>query len=349
MMQTIQIGKRQVGMGAACFVIAEAGSNHNGSLEQALRLVELASQAGADAVKFQLFRAEKLYPKSAGKSDYLKDSRSIYDIIRQMEMPYEWLPRLSDRCKELEILFLVSVFDEESADRCDPYVSAHKIASYEMTHFPLVQHVAGKGKPVIISTGTAQLDEVSELVEIFRKTGNPQLLLMQCTAAYPAPLETLNIRALETLRSTFQVPAGLSDHSRHPWLAPVTAAALGADLIEKHFTFSNALPGPDHRFAVEPDELREMVRLVHLAETALGSGAKQMHPAEKELHDFGRRSVFTSQAVRAGEVLQASHLIVLRNGKHLPGAPPGALPSMIGKKALRDLRPKESVSLGDLR
>ena len=343
----IQVGQRLIGPGAPCFVIAEAGSNHNGSLEQALRLVDLAADSKADAVKFQIFRAEKLYPRSAGPSAYLKDQRSIYAIIQQMELPYEWLPRLADHCKGAGVLFMASVFDEESLERCDPFVQVHKIASYEMTHYPLIDRVARKGKPVVISTGAGQMKEVGERVERFRATGNRQLLLMQCTAAYPAPPEALSLRAIPLLSSAFHLPVGLSDHSRHPWLAPVAAVALGAALVEKHFTFSNTLPGPDHKFAVEPEELKEMIRLIRLTEQALGNGEKRVHPIEQELRDFARRSVFTSRAVGVGEILTEDCLVVLRNGQHPHGAEPGLLPSLIGRRATRDLKPEEPVGPKD--
>ena len=189
--RNVNIAGRPVGDGERCFIIAEAGSNHNGSLEHAKRLIDVAVDAEADAVKFQLFRAAKLYPKAAGRSDYLNLDRSIYDVIADMEMPYEWLPELAEYCGEKGIIFMSSAFDEESVDRLDPYVPAYKVASYEMTHLPLVRHIAWKGKPVVISTGTANLEEVDETVEAFFATGNRDLMLMQCTASYPAPVEAL--------------------------------------------------------------------------------------------------------------------------------------------------------------
>ncbi|MBI3953638.1 MAG: N-acetylneuraminate synthase family protein, partial [Chloroflexi bacterium] len=292
MTDAVQIAQRSIGEREPCFIIAEAGSNHNGSLAQAKRLIDVAAEAGADAVKFQLFRASKLYPKSAGESEFLKMARPIYDIIADMEMPYEWLPELAGYCQEKGIIFLASVFDEESADRMDPYVPAHKIASAEMTHLPLVQHVARKGKPVIISTGTADMGEVAATVEAFLQTGNKRLMLMQCTTFYPAPLESLNLRGMVTMKDAFGVPVGFSDHSRDPLVGPLAAVALGANLLEKHFTLSNRLPGPDHSYALEPLELRLMVQKMREVEQALGSGKKEVQAAEAELRRFARRSVF---------------------------------------------------------
>ena len=333
-----KICDRWIGMGEPCFIIAEAGSNHNGNLEQALRLIDVAVEAGVDAVKFQLFRASKLYPRGAGKSDYLNLGKSIYDIISEMEMPYEWLPELAASCQEKSVIFLCSVFDEESVDRLDPYVPAYKIASYEMTHLPLVRYIAGKGKPLIVSTGTANLAEVDETVEAIDQTGNPQLMLMQCTASYPAPLESLNLRAIVTMREAFDVPVGLSDHSRDPLAGPMAAVALGANLVEKHYTLSNRLPGPDHIFSLDPEELQQMVRKIRDVETTLGSGEKSVQPVEAELRAFARRSIFAIADISLGEPLTPANIAVLRCGKSPPGLEPKEYPNVIGKIAQRNIR-----------
>jgi N-acetylneuraminate synthase len=338
---SVQIRNRWIGEGDPCFIIAEAGSNHDGSFEQANRLIDVAAWAGADAVKFQVFRANRLYPRSAGLSNYLKVPRPIYEIITELEMPYEWIPDLASYCRDKDILFLASVFDEESADRLEQHVGAFKIASYEMTHIPLVRHVAKKGKPVIISTGTANLSEVAETVHEFRETGNHALMLMQCTAAYPAPLEALNVRAISTMKEAFGVPVGLSDHSRDPVVGPLSAVAVGANLIEKHVTLSNALPGPDHRFAVEPDELRLMIERVREVEKALGSGRKEMHPVEEELRWFARRSVFAVRDIQMGELLTEENIAILRCGALKPSLEPKAFRHVIGKRARRNI-PTES-------
>jgi len=343
--KTIRIGERGIGAGHPCFVIAEAGSNHNGNFEQALKLIGVAARAGADAVKFQVFRASRLYPKSAGTSDYLKVEKSIYDVIHEMETPYEWLPELRAACDEQGILFLASAFDEESVDRLDPFVSLHKVASYEMTHAPLLAHVAATGKPVILSTGTATLEEVAHAVELFP---GDDLILLQCTGAYPAPLESLDVRALVTLRERFGVPTGLSDHSRDPVVGPVAAVALGASVVEKHFTLSNELPGPDHKFAVEPDELALLVSQVRAAELALGTGAKTVQPAEEELRWFARRSIFAVRPIAAGEPFTRENIAVLRNGKVAPGLEPERLDDVLGARAARALQPEQPVLADDV-
>lgn len=347
-MLPVHIGPRRIGPGERCYVIAEAGSNHNGSLGQAMRLIDVAAEAGADAVKFQLFRADRLYPETAGVSGYLGNAKPIYQIIAEMQLPYDWLPRLASRCVERRVEFLASVFDEESADRIEPYVNAFKIASYEMTHLPLVQHVARKGKPIIISTGTADLSEVEETVRSVHETGNSHLILMQCTAAYPAPLDALNLRAVTTLRERFEVPVGFSDHSRDPLVAPLAAVACGAAVLEKHFTLSNAMPGPDHRFAVEPAELRQMIEKIREVEAALGSGEKKVAPVEQELRAFARRTIFARRKIDAGELLTSDNLIILRCGQHEAGLAPAQYPAVLGRRAARNIAADSALQAGDL-
>lgn len=345
---TIRIGDRQIGTGYRCFIVAEAGSNHNRSLTQAAALIDIAAAAGADAVKFQLFRADRLYPKSAGTTDYLQLPKPIHDLIAEMELPEDWVPQLARRCRERGVFFLASPFDEGAVDWLDPYVEAFKIASYEITHLPLIACVARKGKPVILSTGAANLDEVAEAVTTIRQTGNHQLILMQCTAAYPAPLESLNIRVISTLRSTFGVPVGLSDHSRDPLVGPLVAVAAGADALEKHFTFSNALPGPDHRFALEPDELHLMIQKVREAERALGSGGKVVHPVEAELRAFARRSIFAVRDIALGEVFTRDNIAVLRCGKLSPGLEPRRFPELLGRRARRTIPAEHALGPDDM-
>lgn len=334
--------------GGPCYVIAEAGSNHNGDLGLALRLIGVAAEAGADAVKFQLFRADKLYPRAAGSADYLRDDEDIYDVIERMELPLEWLPKLSDASAEAGIDFIVSIFDEESADAVDPYVPAFKLASYELTHHPLLRHIAAKGKPLVISTGAADLEEVKEAIEVARSEGNDKLVVLQCTAAYPARIEALNVSAVATLRSELGIPVGLSDHSSDPVIAPVMAVALEASVIEKHFTLDRTLPGPDHRFALEPDELARMILAIREAEKALGSGRKEVLPDEQELREFARRSVFAVGDIPAGSELKPGNVAVLRTGKRGHGIDPADLDRLLGRRVRRPIAANTPIHWEDV-
>jgi sialic acid synthase SpsE len=332
----IKVGERWIGAGEPCYIIAEAGSNHNGSLETALALIDVAAEAGADAVKFQGFRARTLYPRSAGRSDYLGDPRSIYDIIEAMELSPAWLPTLAARCAKRNVHFLCTPFDEAWVELLDGHVPAFKLASYEMSHLPLARAVLARGKPVFASTGAHTLDEVRPLLDVAREVGNEALVVLQCTAAYPTPPHAVNARAIATLREATGHLVGLSDHSRDPIVAPVVAVALGACVIEKHFTLSNRLPGPDQAFAVEPDELARLVRAVREAEAVLGTGDKKLQPVESELRRFALRSVFAVRAIRAGDAFSPENVSVLRNGVNAPGLPPAAYPRLLGRRAASD-------------
>jgi len=347
-MNRIKIGDRSVGDGWPVYIVAEAGSNHDGDLRQALKLIDVAADAGADAVKFQHFKAAKLYPRSAGESDYLKISKPIYDIIQEMETPDEWIPILAEYCKSRKVAFLSTPFDEDSADLLNPYVPAFKVASYEMTHVPLLRHIACKRKPLIISTGTASFDEVLRAVEVVRGEGNDDIILLQCTAKYPAPLEAMNAKAIVSMREATGLLTGLSDHSRDPIMAPIVAVALGACMIEKHFTLSNSLSGPDHAFAVEPHELKELVRRVRESERMLGHGRKEPLPEEQELRAFARRSVFATRDIRVGERLGPENVAVLRCGKLGFGLPPEAMGRVIGRTARKQISAETLICMEDL-
>ncbi|MCC6214420.1 MAG: N-acetylneuraminate synthase family protein [Polyangiaceae bacterium] len=348
MQTSFEIHGRRVGDGEPCYIIAEAGSNHNGSLEAALRLIDAAADARADAVKFQTFEARRLYPRTAGTSDYLGDPTPIFDIIRAMELPSEWLPRLRDHAHARGIAFISSPFHEEAVSALEPWVDAFKVASYELTHRPLLRAVAARGMPVLLSTGASDLDEIAGAVEALREAGCTCLVLLQCTAAYPTPPEAANVRAMVTLRSRFGLPTGLSDHTRDPVAAPVAAAALGAAVIEKHFTLSNRLPGPDHAFAVEPRELARLVARVRDVERVLGSGEKAVHAVEGELREFARRSIFTTAPIRAGERFTRENVDVLRHGKLGGGLAPAELERVLGATAARDVEAERAVVEDDL-
>ncbi len=343
----IRVGEKQIGDGHPCFVIAEAGSNHNGNFKQALALIDIAVQAKADAVKFQTFKAKGLYLKTAGQSRYLKINKSIYDIIKEMEMPAHWVPELAAYCKKKRIIFLSTPTDETCVDLIEPYVPAYKIASYEMTAIPLVEYIAKKKKPIFVSTGTASLDEVRQTIKAIKKTGNNKIILMQCTASYPAPLNSINARSISTMKREFKIPVGLSDHSREVDVAPMVAVAIGANCIEKHFTISNDLPGPDHRFALEPNELGLMVEKIRAAEEAMGSGKKETLPVEVELKRFARRSIFTTKAIKKGECFTHDNVATLRCGNQIGKLHPVQYPELLNKIATRNIKANHAVRTND--
>lgn len=346
--RAVRIGRKLIGDGNPCFIIAEAGSNHDGNFRQALKLIDVAAEAGADAVKFQNFHARTLYPRSNDRPRYLRSlgvTKTIYQIIKEMEMPSTWVPRLADYCRKRRILFLSTPFDEESVDLLAPYVPAFKIASYEMTHIPLIEHCLRTRKPVVISTGGADMDEIERVAAHLR---DRPYALMQCTAKYPAPPESLNLRAIATLKRAFRVPVGFSDHSLHPLVAPLAALGFGSNLLEKHFTLSRRLKGPDHSYAIEPGELKSLVRAIRDAEMMAGSGVKVPHPVERELRDY-RRGIFTVSRVAEGERFSGENISILRRaGKRETDLRPEHFPEVIGRTARRTLAARRLLSTADL-
>ncbi len=345
----VRLGHRLIGEGHPCFVIAEAGSNHNQKWSWAKRLIGIAANVGADAVKFQTFVPEKIYVRNAGFADYLGNAKSIGQIFKDIKMPRHWIPRLAQHCAGKNILFLTSVFDERSADWVDPYVPAHKIASYECTHLPLIRHVARKGKPLILSTAMATLQEIAAALDVIASEGNRNVILMHCVAKYPAPLEATNLRAIDLMRKEFGVPVGLSDHSRDPLINPMALAARGGNILEKHFTLSNDLPGPDHRFAIEPDELGALVKAVRRTESTLGSARKGVLPMEKELYTFARRHVHAIRDIQPGERFTPENVAVLRSGKAKPGLEPSRFEWLLKRRAARSIRQDQGVLARDTR
>jgi len=340
-MKQIKIANKKIGKGNPCFIVAEAGSNHNGSFAIAKKLIDTAVAAGADAVKFQNFSAETLYPKSNKMAAYLKklgNSKSIYDIIKKAEMPKDWVAKLASYAHVKGIIFFSAVFSEQDADLIVPYVPVFKIGSYEIDHIPLIKYVAKKGKPIIISTGTAGgLSEIRRAVKAAQSVGNNKVCLMQCTGKYPAPLESLNTRVIQTLKKEFGLPAGLSDHSSHPLYGAAGAIACAADLYEKHFTLSKKMKGPDHSFALEPKELKQCVDLIRNIEKAMGSGEKKLHKVEKELFNF-RRAVYTTKPIKKGGLITVANTRILRKpGVSEKGIAPVDYENILGKRVKKSI------------
>lgn len=343
-MNAIEIGDRRIGPGEPTFVIAEAGSNHNGDLDTAKELIDVAARAGADAVKFQTFRADTLYTTDSGGVEYLDDDRPIHEIIESMEMPYEWIPELAEHCDRENVMFLSTPFDERSADELAPYVPAFKIASYTMSHHPFLRYLAEMDRPIIMSTGAHELTEIRESVDVLRDAGTAEFVLLQCIAAYPTPLEAIDVRVIERLHEEFDVLAGLSDHTLDPIAAPSAAVSLGASVIEKHITLDRSMAGPDHRFALEPDALERMIETIRSVETALGTGKKRIRDVERELHDVARRSIHATTDIEAGAELTTENVAVLRPGHRENGLAPKFFETILGRQATRPIERDEGVT-----
>ena len=338
------------------FVIGEAGSNWRAGTPERDRklaeaLIDAAADAGCDAVKFQTYRADSVYVPNAGESSYLASAgieQPITEIFRDLEMPYELIPHLARYCAERGVEFMSTPFSVADLEAVDPYVRRHKIASFEITHVRLLEAVARTGKPVILSTGASTPEDIDTALSVLRENSVGPVCLLQCTSSYPAPPESLNLVVLPRLAERYGVAVGLSDHSLDPVVAPVSAVALGAVVIEKHFTLHRALPGPDHGFAVTPDELRRLVEAVRLAEAMRGAGEKVIVDAERELHEFAQRRVQAIVPIKRGEpLLEGKNVGVLRPGKQRPGVRPSELPALLGHPATRDIELGDGIQPGD--
>ena len=338
------------------FVIAEAGSNwkvgsYNEDLKRAKKLIKIASQSGADAIKFQVFRANTVYVSDAGNSDYLEKSgikKSINKIFQEAEMPYEMLPELLNYCKKQHIKLMATAFSVEDARAINKYVKIHKVASYEINHIRLLEYLAKTKKPIILSTGASNYDEIDFAVNILKKYHVKEYALLQCTAKYPAPLESLNLLTIPEMKKRYKISIGLSDHSLDPIIGPMIAVGLGARIIEKHFTLDKNLAGPDHRFALEPVELKKMVEAIRSSEKTLGDGKKRVLDVEKELRSFAVRRIQAIKDIKKGERFKEGYnMDVLRPGNRTNGADARFLLKINGKKSARSIKTGDDIRLQD--
>lgn len=338
------------------YVVAEAGSNwrvgnYEDDLKMGKELIQAAAEAGVDAVKFQVFRPETIYVPNAGISDYLSEAgikEDIRSIFTELSMPYEMIPELASFCREQEVQFMASAFSRADFEAVDPFVTIHKIASYEITHLRLLEIAAKTKKPIFLSTGAATEEEIAWALEVCRTNGSGPVTLLQCTAKYPAEAQSMHLRSIPWLRQRFKRQVGLSDHSKGPVCGPVAAVALGAKVIEKHITMSKSLKGPDHSYALEPSELKEMVLAIRQAEKMLGSAVKMIDESEIELRDYAQRGVQAIQEIQEGDLLQeGGNLEILRPGKQPKGVHPAHLKDIEGKKAKRSLSLGSGLQMGD--
>ncbi|WP_027717720.1 N-acetylneuraminate synthase [Desulfovirgula thermocuniculi] len=321
------------------FIIAEAGVNHNGSLELAKKLVEVAVSAGADAVKFQTFIPEEVASRCAEMASYQKASipgsgSSQLEMIRRLALSYDQFRELKVYCDRAGIIFLSTPFDYVSVDFLDALgVPLFKVPSGELVNHRFLRCVAARGKPLIISTGMSTLGEVEEALEVVQEAGARDITLLHCTSAYPAPYEEANLRAMITLEQAFGLPVGYSDHTPGIEVA-VAAVALGARVIEKHFTLSRDMEGPDHKASLEPHELAALVRAIRNVEKALGDGKKRPRPAEKEVMKVARRSLVAARFIAAGEMITEEKLVIKRPGT---GIHPKMWDVVVGRRARVDI------------
>lgn len=331
----IEIIGCKIGTGYPCFIIAEAGVNHNGDPELARQLVDAAAEAGADAVKFQTFHAEKVISRQARKAEYQVTTtggdESQLEMLKGLELAKAAYRDLQHYAQERDLIFISTPFDEESVDFLDTLnVPLFKIGSGEITNWPLLEHIARKGKPMILSTGMSFLSEVDEAVRVIYATGNTHLALLHCVSNYPAIPADVNLRAMQTMAQAFGVTVGYSDHTSGIEVA-LAAVALGACIIEKHFTLDKMLPGPDHRASLDPGELRSLVSGIRRVEAALGDGRKHPALSESDTAAAARRSIVAACDIPAGARLIRAMLAVKRPGTGLPAAMLGYLEGRVAR------------------
>jgi N,N'-diacetyllegionaminate synthase len=344
---SVPIGDREIGAGSV-FVIAEAGVNHNGEEQLAHRLIDAAADARADAVKFQTFDPEALAAAATPTADYQRAAGELGDqreMLGRLALPAEAWPRLQAHTAERGLVFFSTPFDDASAqllDRLD--VPAFKVGSGELTNVPFLERLARFGRPMLVSTGMAEMVEVAAAVDAIRATGNDGLALFHCVSAYPARVEDANLRAMATMRAAFGVPTGWSDHTPGIEL-PIAAAALGASMIEKHITLDRTMTGPDHASSLEPGEFGSLVTAVRSTEAALGSGRKVPVEAEQPIAEVARRSLHWRDSLPAGHTIAEDDLIALRPGT---GVTPGRQAEIVGRRTRRDVRAGERLIEHDL-
>ncbi|MDO8435820.1 MAG: N-acetylneuraminate synthase family protein [bacterium] len=364
---TVKIRKNSIGKNSPCFIIAEAGVNHNGDIGLAKKLIEAAKTAGADAVKFQTFKSEEIVTPDAGQAEYqiknIGKEESQYAMLKRLELPYQAFRELKEYCDRVGIIFLSTPHScKEDVDLVAELCPAIKIGSGDLTNLPILKYIAGKKLPVILSTGMADLEEVREAVETILPD-NEEVILLHCTTNYPTPLNEVNLRAMETMEREFNLPVGYSDHTTDVNV-PALAVALGACVIEKHFTLDRNLPGPDHKASLEPQELKAMVGAIRNTEErlrqgkseekiiaelnvseALGDGVKNPNPSEIEVAKVARKSIVAAADIPKGKVITEEMLAIKRPGTGLPSR---ELAKVLGRIAKNDIRKNVLIKYEDL-
>ena len=329
----------------AVYIIAEAGVNHNGSFALACKLVDAAKNSGADCIKFQTFKAKNLVSKYAEKADYQKKTTgdsSQQEMLKKLELSYDEFLQLKEYCKEMGITFLSTPFDFESIDFLNSIdMEFWKVPSGEVTNLPYLVALAKTHKPVVMSTGMCEMKEIEDAVAVLKQYGTTNITLLHCNTEYPTPFEDVNLKAMQTMRDAFHLEVGYSDHTKGIEV-PIAAVALGATVIEKHFTLDRNMEGPDHKASLEPQELAEMVCCIRNIEKALGTGDKTPTPSEKKNIVVARKSIVAKSKIKAGDTLTEDNVTVKRPGT---GISPMKWFEVLGTKAVKDFDEDELIIL----
>lgn len=339
MQQIIKINACKIGVGLPVYIVAELSANHRQQFDGAVKLVKAAKEANADAVKLQTYTPDTLTIQSTRPEFRIGggtpwDGKTLYDLYAEAYMPWEWQPKLKKVADDLGIALFSTPYDKTAVDFLEEIsVPAYKVASFEIVDTPLIEYIASKGKPIIISTGMATLAEIDEAVQAAKRAGASQIALLKCTSAYPAPPDEMNLHTIPQLVEAFGVPVGLSDHTLGITV-PVAAVALGACIIEKHFTLSRSTPSPDSAFSLEPQEFKAMVEAIRTAEKALGEVRYEISEQEARSHAF-RRSLFVVKDMKAGEVFSEENVRSIRPGY---GLHPRYLKEVLGRQAAKDIK-----------
>ncbi|KAJ52333.1 N,N'-diacetyllegionaminate synthase [Clostridium tetanomorphum] len=332
-----------------CFIIAEAGVNHNGDINIAKKLINAAYEAGADAIKFQSFKAKNLVTKEAVKADYQKKTTgdgSQYEMLKKLELSFDEHIILKSYCEEKGIMFISTPFDFESVDLLKKLdVPLYKISSGDLTNTPFLKYIAKLNKSIILSTGMANLAEVEIAVDAIKETGNKNITLLHCTSNYPTDYEDVNLNAMITLKNAFKLPIGYSDHTVGIEI-PIAAIAMGAQVIEKHFTLHKDMEGPDHKASLNPEELKKMVLSIRNIEKAFGDGIKRCNKSEENTKKVARKSIVASTKIRKGEAISYENVTFKRPGN---GISPLLIEQVIGKTAICDINIEEFITFSNIK
>ena len=328
------------------YIIAEAGDNHNGDFNTALKLVDVAKRAGADCVKFQTFVTEEIISKYAEMAEYQKKNtgkeESQFEMVKRLELSFDEFRKIKEYCDRVGIQFLSTPFDLKSVDFLNELgVPFFKIPSGEITNYPYLIKIAHTGKPVVMSTGMCEPDEILAAINVLEKNGSGEITLLHCNTEYPTPLKDVNLYAMRTMKKMFGKKVGYSDHTKGIEV-PVAAVALGACVIEKHFTLDKNMPGPDHKASLEPDELGRMVKNIRNIEIALGDGVKRVSESERKNIAIARKSIVARRNIQEGEILTEENLAVKRPGT---GINPMQWMEVLGTRAVSDFKEDELIEI----